>query len=379
MNKKLTAGIVALFVAATISGTTQPIFNIGFANSSIVASAADSIPQASYIAHVQSKGWLSYVSGGETAGTTGDSLRLEALRIRFDGVRYQAHVQSKGWGDWVDSDDPVGTVNEKKAIEAVRIKLTDDMAKKYDIYYRLHVAHYGWLGWAKNGEPAGTTGGRVRAEAIQIKVVKRNASFDRGTQKPYMELTLPETNTITKADIQAVCNKYGYANNKYWTTNGSTYFTSCKTPAYASNNRGAVNGWNSFSYRGCSQCYGFADYVMANVASNKKGTTVEIDGQQNSWAYGSVHNGFKKLSGSTAGTLKIGDIVRAGNKNTTGVDQHSAIVYDIDANGNATFLEVWGASGQISFSSRFGGWSYGPRTLSEFNNFGINYILRYEG
>ena len=186
------------------------------------------------------------------------------------------------------------------------------------------------------------------------------------------------TGYIKKADIDAVCNKYNYKNDRFWTTKTVPNMTTCKTAAYSSGYNGdAGTGWHSFSYLGCSQCYGFADYVMANVASNKKGSTVELYGMQRDWAYGSNHNGFIKYSAATSGGLKIGDIVRGsdmyGNK-----DQHSAIVYDIAANGNITFLECWGSSGRIKFSSGFSG-NNGPHTFEQLVNQGIYYILRYEG
>jgi uncharacterized protein YjdB len=37
----------------------------------------------SYRVQVQNKGWMSWVSNGATAGTTGLSLRIEALQIRI--------------------------------------------------------------------------------------------------------------------------------------------------------------------------------------------------------------------------------------------------------------------------------------------------------
>jgi len=36
-----------------------------------------------YRVHVQNIGWMSWVSNGATAGTTGQSLRIEAIQIRI--------------------------------------------------------------------------------------------------------------------------------------------------------------------------------------------------------------------------------------------------------------------------------------------------------
>ena len=70
----------------------------------------------SVAAHVQDLGWMAPVAGGQTAGTEGRSLRVEAFRIR----------------------------------------LTGELAEKYDVFHHMHGQNFGWLGWAKNGEDSGT-------------------------------------------------------------------------------------------------------------------------------------------------------------------------------------------------------------------------------
>jgi len=142
-------------------------------------------PTLSYRAHCQDKGWMGKILDGGTAGTTGKSKRLEALRISlkdFDGksaITYRAFVNNQ-WQNWRDSDKDMGTTGQSRAIEAVEIKLGDSLAPFFDLYYRMHVANLGWLGWARSGEPAGSTGGGVQAEAIQIRLVNKGAKFDRG-------------------------------------------------------------------------------------------------------------------------------------------------------------------------------------------------------
>lgn len=139
---------------------------------------AATIPTIKYQAHVQNTGWMSTVKGGKTAGTTGKSMRLEALKItlvnkKTSMIQYRAHVSNVGWQTWKKSGQVAGTTGKGYAIEAVQIKLTGAYAKKYDVYYRVHVPHKGWLGWAKNGATAGSTGMGLRTEAIQIKLVKK--------------------------------------------------------------------------------------------------------------------------------------------------------------------------------------------------------------
>ena len=137
-------------------------------------------------ANVQGKGWMSTVSEGSTCGTTGQSKRLEAIKVNLkdydgkSGIRYIAHVSNIGWQGWKTSGQLAGTTGKGQQIEAMKILLTGSIAKYYDVYYRLHVAGKGWLGWAKNGETAGTTGGGIRAEAVEIKLVAKSVSFDKG-------------------------------------------------------------------------------------------------------------------------------------------------------------------------------------------------------
>ena len=143
--------------------------------------AASTIPIIKYQAHVQNKGWLSVVSNDAVAGTTGNALRMEALKITLNKngksmINYRTHVSNIGWQGWKTSGQIAGTTGRALAIEAVQIKLTGGYEKNYDIYYRVHVKNIGWMNWVKNGATAGTTGRALRAEAIQIRIVIKSGS-----------------------------------------------------------------------------------------------------------------------------------------------------------------------------------------------------------
>lgn len=133
----------------------------------------------SYAAHVQSIGWMDYVSDGATSGTEGKAKRVESFKVKLDNnayggsVTYRAHVQSYGWMDWVSDSVAAGTEGKAKRIEAIQIKLTGEIANYYDVYYRVHAQSYGWMGWTCNGETSGTIGISKRVEAIQICLVKK--------------------------------------------------------------------------------------------------------------------------------------------------------------------------------------------------------------
>ena len=146
-------------------------------------------------AHVAKYGWLSAVRDGATAGTTGESLRLEALRVTLRGSDYDdgssvevdANVSGLGWQGW-DSPSPSegGTTGQYRAVEAVRLRLTGQAAQDYDVWYRVHAAGYGWMGWAKNGEDAGTTGLSCRLEAVQVRLVKKGGEAPGSTASPFV-------------------------------------------------------------------------------------------------------------------------------------------------------------------------------------------------
>ncbi|RGU70842.1 hypothetical protein DWW32_08625 [Holdemanella biformis] len=66
-----------------------------------------------------------------------------------------------------------GTSGQSKRLEAIRIKLSGEIANKYDVYYRVHCQDFGWLGWAKNGEASGSEDFSKRLERIEIRLVKK--------------------------------------------------------------------------------------------------------------------------------------------------------------------------------------------------------------
>ena len=159
------------------------------ASSSVTVKASISLEmpdiKITYATHVQKVGWQTYKSNGITSGTTGQALRLEAIKIKlenspYDGsVEYKTHIQKIGWENGFRRDDAIsGTSGRALRLEAIEIKLTGEIATHYDIYYRVHAQHYGWLGWARNGEQSGTAGYAYRLEAIEVKLVDKGTNFD---------------------------------------------------------------------------------------------------------------------------------------------------------------------------------------------------------
>ena len=168
---------------------SSPIVNYpATSNTNPVVPGTDT-PNVAYRTHVQSYGWQGWKYNGQMSGTSGESKRLEGININLTnkdydgGIAYTTHVQTYGWqGDenntltWMKNGQMSGTSGESKRLEAIKITLTGEMSVHYDIYYRVHAQSYGWLGWAKNGEAAGTAGYSKRLEGIQIVLVPKGES-----------------------------------------------------------------------------------------------------------------------------------------------------------------------------------------------------------
>lgn len=126
-----------------------------------------------YRAHVQTYGWMGWVRDGEIAGTYGESKRLEGLKIDPpEGVELEvdAHLQGTGWQTYKitpGNDTLIGTTGESRRMEAIRIRCLKNATGK-SLHYQAHVQVYGWMRPCDEGDMAGTTGISRRLEAIKI-------------------------------------------------------------------------------------------------------------------------------------------------------------------------------------------------------------------
>ena len=154
----------------------------------LLAQSSDVLPRLQGEAHVQDIGWqkgTSDASGHLTLGTTGRSLRMEALKLSVvtedtsgsGSIQGKSHVQDIGWMDWKAADRGMGTTDRAKRMEAIRLKLSDELAASYDLWYRAHVQDKGWMGWTSNGQLAGTAGFGLRIEAIELRLVARGTAI----------------------------------------------------------------------------------------------------------------------------------------------------------------------------------------------------------
>lgn len=143
-------------------------------------------PSIAYRAHVQNKGWMAPVSNGEWAGTRGQSLRLESIKITPpEGMELEvtAHIQDIGdkvykgikkgqsSGTGSSTNDPIiGTVGKSKRLEAITIRATKNTTGK-KLQYQGHGQNYGDTKVCNEGEMCGTKGKSLRLEAIRIWLV----------------------------------------------------------------------------------------------------------------------------------------------------------------------------------------------------------------
>ena len=135
-----------------------------------------------YKAHVQDIGWCDEVQDGQIAGTTGFSKRLEALTVHpdMDGLtlRISAHQQNRGWVTYQDAKKgapvTIGTTGQSLRLEALCIEAVE-IPKGLRFEFCVHVQDIGWLAWTPSGYSTGSDGQYRRIEAICMRVVNDNA------------------------------------------------------------------------------------------------------------------------------------------------------------------------------------------------------------
>lgn len=175
-----------------------------------------SVPALTLQAHVATLGWMNPVGNGGVAGTTGRSLAIEALKLNISssvsgGIEYSAHVQDVGWQSWASNGDIAGTVGRAKRIEAIKIRLTGDLSNYFDVWYRAYCQDFGWLDWTSNGQPAGTSRIGCRVESVQVKIVPKGAGAPGATGRPFTDQPL------LPADMMAMLNLANrYSSNTSW-------------------------------------------------------------------------------------------------------------------------------------------------------------------
>jgi len=202
MNKRFLSVITTLiFVASTL----LPTASVFAAGTPPVTEAPPSTYGVTYEAHVQNIGWQNWVSDGQEAGTDGQSLRMEALKLTGTNlpagasITYEAHVQNIGWQNWVSDGQEAGTDGQSLRMEALKITLNG--LPGYEVKYEAHVQNIGWQNWVSDGQEAGTDGQSLRMEALKIEIVKTDA--EKAAEVTAINAVTNAETTKTTADVTA--------------------------------------------------------------------------------------------------------------------------------------------------------------------------------
>ena len=203
-------------------------------------------PALTLQAHVATLGWINPVGNGGVVGTTGRSLAVEALKLNVSssvsgGIEYSAHVQDVGWQGWTSNGDVAGTVGRAKRIEALKIRLTGDLSNYFDVWYRAYCQDFGWLDWASNGQPAGTSKIGYRVESVQVKIVPKGTGAPGATGRPFTDQPL------LPADMMGMLNRANrYSSNTNWLIMVDRQ--ACRLGVF----RGQRGSWSYAQYWTCS-------------------------------------------------------------------------------------------------------------------------------
>ena len=174
-----------------------------------------------YEVFIEGRGWSPTSRNGFLAGTIGQSLRLEKVRIRLTNVNgrdihiaYKLHIQDIGWTEYVYDGAECGCYG--KRIEGIQINLIGSYADQLDVNFRSHVQNEGDLNWAKDGELSGTEGGELRLEAFAVIVVAQGVDLSLDESESFKHIVKKAVEEIINLpSYNPVDNNDGYG--KYFT------------------------------------------------------------------------------------------------------------------------------------------------------------------
>ncbi|KAK8805817.1 hypothetical protein WA158_002473 [Blastocystis sp. Blastoise] len=131
-------------------------------------------PLLAYSGHLQNLRWLKPVGEGYICGTVGKALRLEAIRLWYQGpgvISMESYVQNIGWMPPTGDGEICGTTGCGLRMEAIKIQIlkADNMHIEYQVFQQ----NKNWSDWYRDGQVAGVIGKNLRLEAIRMRL-----SFD---------------------------------------------------------------------------------------------------------------------------------------------------------------------------------------------------------
>ncbi len=191
----------------------------GQSGPSATAPASLSAPTVTYSSYIQNIGWQGQKSNGGFSGTTGQSLRVEALKASVSSnlsgsIGYQVHVQDIGWQSSVSNGAVAGTTGQSRRVEAVKFWLSGQLAEYYDIWYRVYAQDYGWMGWTCNGAAAGTSSVGLRVEGVQVCLRLKGSPAPGSTANSYTNK--PKVPPMSSDQVRMYYMAQNYASNTDW-------------------------------------------------------------------------------------------------------------------------------------------------------------------
>lgn len=165
--------ILMIFLSLTISTTI-------FAQNNVLANTSEEILMR---CHFQNIGWTDWITtNGGVAELYKDGYRLEAVEIATknlpgSSVKYQSHIQNVGWVGFRKNGEKSGSTGNSLRLEAIKI-LLENAPSNYSIEYETNLKGIGWSGWKKDGELSGTTGISKEVNGIRVKLVSDNPNVN---------------------------------------------------------------------------------------------------------------------------------------------------------------------------------------------------------
>lgn len=233
-------------------------------------------PNIKYQSHIQDIGWQSVKTNGQLSGTTGQSKRMEAMKIVTDnlpvagGIEYRSHVQDIGWQGYVANNAMTGTMKQSKRMEALSIRLTGEMSQHFDVYYRVHAKNFGWLDWASGGQNAGTANFSYQLESIEIQLVKKGSAAPGAVKRPFVQYKQP-----TVSYQSHVQDKGWQAPSTNGQTNGSIGQSKRVEAIKVNVSNAPVSG--NIEYRTHVQDIGWQTYVANDQLSGTTGRSKRVE------------------------------------------------------------------------------------------------------
>lgn len=130
-----------------------------------------------YQSFVDKMNWMDFVNNGEMAGTIGQNLDTEAIKIQLvnppaEGkIKYRVYNNGLDWQEYESDGSIAGTDVLGNNLEAIEIFLEN--MPGYSVEYQVKIIEEDeWQPWVSDGAMAGTNGKNLAIEAIRIRIVK---------------------------------------------------------------------------------------------------------------------------------------------------------------------------------------------------------------